>query len=151
MRMLVQPRFSLARVDLVHKQGRRRVFFAARDKEHPLAALRKKSQCIHYAIRPAEAPLLQRGHEAVQCSPPVEMQHEGDVLENEPHRATGIQQPEHVTDERGARATDPGSAPCLAQVLAGESRTDDTGIARQTCQVTNIAMIGNIRESRMQY
>ena len=72
------------------------------------------------------------------------MEHERDVLENEPSRAAGVHQPEDVIDQHRALATDAGGTTGLAQVLAREAGADYVRIGRQALEITNVRMNGNI-------
>ena len=76
---------------------------------------------IDHAVRPAESEISELGGEVLHRAAPVELEHERDVLKQEPAWIGLLKEPEHMVDEPGLAAGDADGTPGLAQVLTREA------------------------------
>jgi hypothetical protein len=97
---------------------------------------------IDNAVRPREAKVFELVDEVSHGPAPFELQHERDILEQQPAWTIFfVAQPfEHFTDEARLLARDSGGRASLAEVLARESRGDEVGLRERGAQPTDIAL-----------
>ncbi len=85
---------------------------------------------------------------AHRCTP-AELQHEGNVLDDEPARAVlTLHETEHFVHESGLRTRDAGRASGLREVLAREACGDQFRIAGERAETRDVRMERNVGEAR---
>src|SRR6202030_2763605 len=102
-----------------------RVLAARGEQKHPLAALRQPERArVDHAIRPrVAAPIELRGEPAHRLAA-IELEHERDVLEQQPARLVlrAVKETKDLPDQAGSATGDSHRPPCLAQILTGNPR-----------------------------
>ncbi len=68
------------------------------------------------------------------------MQHEGDVLEDNPRDRPIVEKAEHFADQTRPLAANSGRQSSLAQVLTGKARRQELHVTREILQVPDVAL-----------
>lgn len=79
------------------------------------------------------------------------MQHEVDVLDEDPRGAAAFEEPENITYEGTLVAIQAHLVACHGEILAGEACCDEFGAVRQGVQGADVAMARNGREPALEY
>src|SRR5262249_29050700 len=97
---------------------------------------------IDNAVRPHEAEVLELVDEVSHGPAAFELQHERDILEQQPAWTIPLvaQAFEHFTDEARLLARDSGGRARLAEVLAREPRGDQVDLRERAAHTTDVAL-----------
>lgn len=105
------------------------------------AALRH-SECtaVRNAIRPRVSEPLELRHDDVERTSPPKLEHEGDVLEEEPFDPFLRKEAEHFPHQSRAASRDAGSLPSLTEVLTRKARRHQLGALRQRLHLADVVL-----------
>ena len=129
-----------------HQQDLAGIFRARSQQQDTLPPLRNaEAPRVNGSIGPGEPQLLQLRGEESHRLPPVQLQHEGDVFEEEPSNIRILDQPKDLADETRLGSGDSGRLAGLAEILAREPGRNEID-GWQQVQVANVRSDGDIRK-----
>jgi hypothetical protein len=79
-------------------------------------------------------------NENLESSSLAELEHEGDVFDQDPGDASPFEEPEHVTNQARSSTADAGRPTRLTEILAGEPRCQELHAARDRAEAADIPM-----------
>jgi len=130
----------LGRAGVVDEEDGPGILGGGRQEDDTASTLREPPRtCVDHAISPVEAELDQPIREVVHGVTTFELQHERNVLDEEPLRASaGRDETQQLVDEAGLCTADTGRPPRLAQILAREAAGHEIHAGRKTANVTDV-------------
>ena len=101
--------------------------FTCRKHDHALSPLRNERSCIDHTIGPAITPFLEGLYQPRDCFSSPQLQHEGDVFEQDRWWPGLVDQAKYVGNESGTLALDPGLLAGSREILAGKAGAEEVG------------------------
>jgi hypothetical protein len=148
MSSLIKRRPSERKLYVIDQEDIRGIDICSRrNKYHSLAPLGNKGERIHYPICPSIPPLLESFDQQSQCAAAIQVEHKGDVFEDDPGNSLFVQQPKDVANQAGPTTADARSHSGLAQILARKSGDQQFEIAGEAAQLGYIRLKRHIRKA----
>ena len=118
--------------------------------DHALASLGEPERAgVDDPVGPRVAPVPEPVRQEAHGPTPVQLEHEGNVLKQQPLGLVPLDEPQELGDETGATARNPGSLAGLAKVLAWEAAGHEIDLGK-CLQVADIACQLDAREPRLE-
>lgn len=151
----VAPRFTWRRRRLGNIVCEKNVAWVSverSDEVHTFAALRYTHRAgVDDSVGPSIVELFEGAEDVIESLALVQLQHEGDVFQEQPGHSLVLNQAEDLVHQSRILAANPTGGSRLAQVLTGEPGCDELGARWQLVEISDVLVQGDLGKVLPEY